>query len=150
MSPEGSVPIDVRHLFRSLDQKLIALLESLKGDEWNQPTVAQHWNVKEVVAHLLDGNIRALSTQRDQYFGETMPPINNDRDMVNWLNQLNADWVNATRRASSAVLVLLHKATGTSVSDYYESLDLGGGGVGGGVWGACGGRFLPRSEEAGF
>lgn len=123
MSKSDQIPIDVRHLFKSLDEKLMALLESLSRDDWNKQTVAVKWKVKDVVTHLLDGNLRALSIQRDGYYGEKPVGLHDFQELVNWLNRLNADWVKATRRLSPAVLIHLHKVTGPLVSQYFASLD---------------------------
>lgn len=114
--------IDVSNLFKPLDDELISLLEKLDEADWISPTIAGKWCVKDVVAHLLDGNIRALSMQRDQYFGESTPTLNEYQDLVQWLNKLNGDWVNAMKRVSPEVLILLHKATGTLTSAYFSSL----------------------------
>lgn len=121
MTPE--IPIRVNHLFHSLDAKLLELLKSLSEEEWQSQTVAKHWKVKDVVAHLLDGNLRTLSIQRDDYAGEKPENINSYQDLVGWLNQLNADWVKASKRLSPKVLTMLHELTGKAVSDYYCSLD---------------------------
>ncbi|RDC64197.1 maleylpyruvate isomerase N-terminal domain-containing protein [Adhaeribacter pallidiroseus] len=115
---------EVKHLFAELDQKLIQLLKTLRPEDWEKPTVAKRWQVKDVVAHLLDGNLRVLSMQRDRYFGEQPPAISAYPDLVNWLNQLNADWVKACKRISPGVLILLHEITGPLVSAYYQSLNL--------------------------
>jgi hypothetical protein len=117
-------PIAVKHLFKPLDDKLITLLESLSPEDWNKQTVAKAWKVKDVVSHLLEGNIRTLSMQRDKYYGEEPPAINSYTDLVNWLNLLNADWIKASKRISPDVLILLHKATGGLTTQYYESVDL--------------------------
>lgn len=116
--------IDVRPLFLPLDESLISLLKELKNEDWDKPTVAGTWRVKDVVAHLLDGNLRTLSMQRDHYFGEKPPQINGYKDLVGWLNQLNHDWVKAMNRLSPAVMILLHEASGPSTCDYYTSLEL--------------------------
>ncbi|QNF31510.1 maleylpyruvate isomerase N-terminal domain-containing protein [Adhaeribacter swui] len=116
--------VEVKHLFTQLDTKLIELLKSLSQEDWEMQTVAKLWRVKDVAAHLLDGNIRVLSIQRDRYFGEQPPSISAYPDLVNWLNQLNADWVKACKRISPGVLLLLHQVTGPLVSAYYESLNL--------------------------
>lgn len=116
--------IDTRQLFRPLNEKLLELLRSLKPEDWTRPTVAKLWNVKDVAAHLLDGNIRAMSIQRDRYFGETAPASSAYGVMVAWLNGLNADWVKASRRISPSVLVWLHEMTSEPVTTYYESQDL--------------------------
>ncbi|WP_091156867.1 maleylpyruvate isomerase N-terminal domain-containing protein [Mucilaginibacter pineti] len=117
-------PIPVKHLFKPLDDLLINLLESLSPEEWNKHTVAKAWTVKDVASHLLDGNIRTLSIQRDNFFGEKSPVSNSYMDMVGWLNGLNADWIKASKRISPDVLILLHKATRDLVTTYYQSLDL--------------------------
>ena len=123
MEEQSKIPIDTRSLFQSLDNKLIELLKSLESEDWNRQTVAKEWRVKDVASHLLDGNLRTLSIQRDRYFGETPPKIQEYQDLVGWLNQLNADWVNATKRISPSVLVLLLEATGELTSEYFASLD---------------------------
>ena len=120
----SEIPIQVNHLFHSLDAKLLELLKSLSEEEWQAQTVAKRWKVKDVVAHLLDGNLRTLSIQRDGYFGEKPENINSYQDLVGWLNQLNADWVKASKRLSPHVLMMLHELTGKTVSDYYCSLNL--------------------------
>ncbi len=61
MQTSKPVPIDVIELFSEIDKKLIDLLKSLTPEEWQKQTVAKLWKVKDVVTHLLDGNIRILS-----------------------------------------------------------------------------------------
>ncbi|WP_184543578.1 maleylpyruvate isomerase family mycothiol-dependent enzyme [Mucilaginibacter sp. FT3.2] len=115
--------IEVQHLFKPLDDKLMELMQSLTPADWDKQTVAKAWKVKDVVSHLLDGNIRALSSQRDKYFGDQPPAINGYNDLVAWLNKLNADWVNASKRISPDVLLILHQATGPLTSAYYQSVN---------------------------
>jgi hypothetical protein len=54
------------------------------------------------------------------------PPsqIHSYRDLVDYLNNLNADWVRAMKRVSPYTLIELLEATQKSVLDYYYSLDL--------------------------
>ena len=91
-----NIPIPTIHLFNVLKENLIALLRSLTQEEWNKPTIARLWNVKDVAAHLLDGNIRALSSSlRDNYFNTPPGNIYTTEDLVSYLNGLNAGWVHA-------------------------------------------------------
>lgn len=115
-------PIDTRALFAPLDHQLMQLLRSLKPAEWQARTIAPLWSVKDIAAHLLDGNLRALSIQQDRYFGEQPPEDQGYRSIVDWLNRLNADWVQAFRRVSPEALIMLHEATGAQVSHYYSTL----------------------------
>ncbi len=116
--------IHTAHLFPLLDEKLISLLRSLTIEEWNQPTIAKLWTVKDIASHLLDGNIRTLSLARDQHRVELDRIINSYRDLVDYLNQLNADWVKATKRMSPQLLTNLLEITGKQCSAYWQQADL--------------------------
>jgi hypothetical protein len=96
--------IETIHLFPILDKELIGLLRSLTPEEWAHSTIAKKWTVKDIAAHLLDGNIRTLSLSRDQHL--LIPPVAIDeyRDLVNYLNDLNAQWVTAMKRVSPGML----------------------------------------------
>jgi len=115
------IPIDVAHLLPVLDAKLIDLLKSLTPEEWQKQTIAKLWVVKDVAAHLLDGNIRGLSILRDNYYSES-PDIKSYQDLVGFLNKLNADWVKAMKRVSPEMLILLHEATGKLYCEFCASL----------------------------
>jgi hypothetical protein len=56
-----AVPIPTLHLFQPLEQKLAGLLKSLTAEEWERKTLAKRWRVKDVAAHLLDGQIRTIA-----------------------------------------------------------------------------------------
>ena len=111
------------HLFPVLDKKLIELLRSLTPEEWNKPTVAKLWTVKDVAAHLLDTHLRTLSIARDGYFGDPPGNISSSQDLVTYLNRLNADWVAACKRISPAVLTDLLEVNCSGASAYLASLD---------------------------
>lgn len=114
--------IEVKHLFFELDILLIDLLKSLGDSDWDKPTSAKLWTVKDVASHLLDTNLRTLSIQRDGYFGDKPPNINEYQDLIAWLNQLNGEWVKAGKRLSPRVLVSLLESSGKEVTDYYVGL----------------------------
>jgi len=118
-----NVPIPTLHLFLPLDQKLIGMLKSLSPEDWKKPTLAKLWSVKDVAAHLLDGNLRVLA-QAQNYTGEFPSEILTYEDLVVYLNRLNADWVIAMKRVSPGTLIELLETTQPSVIDYYHSLDL--------------------------
>ncbi|HEY6901508.1 MAG TPA: maleylpyruvate isomerase N-terminal domain-containing protein, partial [Puia sp.] len=88
MTIDVGKPVDLRHLFRPLNDALLDLLRTLTPEEWERQTVARLWTVKDVAAHLLDGNIRLLSMGRDRYFGEKASPGMSYEELVAWLNQL--------------------------------------------------------------
>lgn len=117
------IPIEVNHLFPVLDAKLIGLLHSLTGEEWQARTIAAQWTVKDIAAHLLDGNMRSLSIMRDKYFGDKPQDIGSYGDLVTYLNRLNADWVQAFKRISPAVVTAMLESTGKEYTYFVTSLD---------------------------
>jgi len=114
------VPIETIELFPILDKKLIELLRTLAPEDWNKPTVAKLWTVKDVATHLLDGNLRTISTSRDGYFGES--PAANE-EIIPFLNRLNAEWVKATKRLSPQVIIELLEITGPQFHKELASRD---------------------------
>lgn len=117
------IKIKTLELFPVLDRMLIGLLESLTEAEWNAPTVARLWKVKDVAAHLLDGNLRGLSISRDHYFGEPAGNIHSYQDLVSFLNNLNMTWTRAAQRLSPKVLIELLAITGKQYATHLEALD---------------------------
>lgn len=98
-------PILTADRFSALGRDLIALLRSLTDEQWNLPTVAPRWTVRDIAAHLLDTACRRLSVGRDGF----LPPppersIEGYGDLVAFLNDLNAQWVIAMRRLSPRLL----------------------------------------------
>lgn len=117
------IEIETLHLFPILEKMLIELLQSLTDEEWQAQTVAKLWKVKDVVSHLLDGNLRALSTSRDDYFGEPANNIETYQDLVDYLNHLNMSWTNATKRLSPLILISLLEASGKEYYNHLQSLN---------------------------
>ena len=115
--------IDVIALMPELDKMLFKLLEGLSVEDWEKPTLAPNWKVKDVAVHLLDGNLRTLSMLRDGYYGETPESVNSHEDLVKFLNGLNADWVKATKRLSPKVIIQLLKISGKEYCDFLATLN---------------------------
>lgn len=115
-------PISTLPLFPKLHQLLLAFLRNLEPADWHKATIVPGWTIKDIAAHLLDGNIRTLSMSRDQFFGETPGPIESYGDLVAYLNRLNADWVKAFKRVSPTVLIELLESTGVQYNAYLATL----------------------------
>lgn len=112
------------HLFPGLHRHLMELLRGLSPEDWSRPTLARGWTVRDVVAHLLDGDVRRLSCQRDG-LAITPPegPLSNYPDVVTFLNSLNADWIRAARRISPGLLMQFIDLTGPQLAELFASLD---------------------------
>ena len=118
-----SSPIFLNDLFPKLDEKLIEVLRSLSKEDWERQTIAPLWKVKDVAAHLLDGNIRTLSMLKDGYFGDNPGEISSYQDLLGYLNRLNAEWVKAMKRVSPAILTDMLEATGKEYHQFLTTLD---------------------------
>jgi len=116
-------PILVTELLPELDELLISLLSGLSERQWREPTVCPDWSVKDIAAHLLDGNIRRLSAQRDGFTPDLDVAPNSHRQLVDHLNNLNRTWIEATRRLSPRLLVELLQITGKQFCGLMQSLD---------------------------
>ena len=98
--------IEVRHLFPELYSALIELLQDLSADEWNYSTSSSKWTVKDIVAHLLDTDLRRISFQRDNLIPPTYgKQIENDKQLLEYINYLNNTWVEVSKRISPGVLI---------------------------------------------
>lgn len=114
--------IDVLHLFPTLDTALINLLSELDHHQWNKDTLCKKWKVKDIAAHLLDGALRRLSAGRDSYSLPT-PEFSNYRELVDYLNTLNADWVQAYQRVSPQIITEQLSHAQEQLFAYLSSLD---------------------------
>lgn len=125
MPLQPPTPVDTRAMFRPVSTALVELLRALPDAAWGRPTVAGPWVVRDVVAHLLDTTLRRLSFHRD---GMTPPPpdtpIQSERDVVAFLNELNRQWVVAAKRLSPHVLVDLYARASRESADWFEALSL--------------------------
>lgn len=115
---------DCRPLFRPLHEELLRLLEGLSDEEWLRPTVAGSWRVRDVVAHLIDTDLRRVSGQRDGHVGPPPEgPVADWRDLVGFLNDLNRTWIEASARLSPAVLLDLVRHSGEACAQVMEQTD---------------------------
>jgi uncharacterized protein (TIGR03083 family) len=118
----GTAPILCAHLLRRVDDELIRLLEALAPHEWDLPTIAPLWKVRDVAAHLLDTSLRKLSMVRDSCYVETAD-IRSPEDLIALVNRLNREGVTVYRRLSPAVLIGMLKTACEESGRFHESLD---------------------------
>ena len=122
MKPVGRIA--AAELIGDIHVELIALLKGLSPADWNKPTVAGSWQVRDIAAHLLDSDVRRLSFQRDRSPQEPPgTPIASYGDLVAFLNRLNAEWVRAARRLSPRLLIEFLSVTGPEVARLVRELD---------------------------
>jgi Mycothiol maleylpyruvate isomerase N-terminal domain len=115
-------PIETRHLFREINAALLDLCSTFSVDDWAKPTIHPDRNVKDLVAHLLDGSLRRLAIQRDGHFLQA-PEIRSFSDMVAFIQQLNREWIVAAKRLSPRVIVDLMMRADEEVAALFSSLE---------------------------
>jgi uncharacterized protein (TIGR03083 family) len=117
-------PLDTSKLFRPLLRELLELLQALEPGDWERPTMAGAWRVRDVAAHLLDGDLRRLAASRDDQLPSADPPIRSAEDLPRFINALNATGVAFGKRLSPRLLVDLLEITGDWIAGLFERLPL--------------------------
>ena len=113
--------IDVRPVLAEQQVAFIDLLRRLDADEWTKPTICPGWSVKDVAAHVLGDHIGRLSIHRDGFQvehprdGEAFPAF---------LDRINDEWVNASRRISPPMLIESLSAIGDQIVEFWQTVDL--------------------------
>jgi hypothetical protein len=116
-------PLDTAPLFPRLHAELLALLRGLDPVDWERPTVAGAWRVRDVAAHLLDGELRKLAAHRDGHALPLDSPISSYTDVVALIQRLNAGGVAFGARLSPRLLIELLEVTGRWMSEFVATLD---------------------------
>ncbi len=117
-------PLLVADRFAGLGAALVELLRSLREEQWSLPTVCPAWSVKDIAAHLLDTACRRLSFGRDRLpVPQPGRAIDEYRDLVDFLNELNAQWVAAARRLSPRLLTDFLEVVEPQLAEHFLALD---------------------------
>jgi hypothetical protein len=116
-------PVLTGHLLLPLHEELVALLSELPAEAWLRRTSAGPWRVRDVAAHLLDGDLRRLSQLRDSHAPSPHRQISGYGDLLEFLNELNATWVRAAERISPRLLVELIDSVGRQSAAALAALD---------------------------
>lgn len=116
-------PVLLVDRFAPLHAELIGLLRGLGAEDWHRPTACPLWSVRDIVAHLLDDDLRRLSFHRDRQPPPTDASIDGYPSLVAFINHMNAEWVAVARRMSPRILVDLLEVTGPWVVELFRSID---------------------------
>ena len=119
-------PIDTAPLFGPLHAELLTLLRALSAEDWQRPTVAGRWLVRDVAAHLLDGDLRKIAVYRDGHLMPLDAPLTSAADLLRFINGVNAGGVEFAQRLSPRLIADLLEVTGGWVTSLVTSLPLHG------------------------
>ncbi len=115
--------IETTHLFMPIHDALIQVLKELEPSDWNKSTLAKHWSIKDVVAHILDTTTRGIAILRDGHFGNSGPSDVEYATLVDYINQMNAQFISTAKRWSPRVLIELLEQSGPIHAQLLADLD---------------------------
>ena len=108
-------PYHVPPLLELERARLLDLLASLDAAEWRRATRCPGWTVLDLAAHLLGDDLGYLAGHRDGHHG-IRPPVGTDEDaFIDWLDEIQDDWVRSARRLSPTLVTELLGWTGPQV-----------------------------------
>jgi uncharacterized protein (TIGR03083 family) len=110
-------------LFGVERQHLLDLLGRLDEPDWRRPTPCPGWTVLDLCCHLLGGDLSLLARQRDGHHGTPSPDGLGEPQFIEWLDDLQIEWVHAARRLSSRLVADLLAWTGPQVVDALAAQD---------------------------
>lgn len=116
-------PCFTAQLFQPLHAELLKLLRSFDAADWQRRTVAPQWTVKDIVAHLLDVDLRRIAVSRDGHFAPVDKPPTTEREIAELVNRLNAEGVAFGTHLSPRLLVDLHAISGAWIAEHMNALD---------------------------
>ncbi len=111
-------------LFPELSNELISVLKGIPPDDWDKPSPIEGRTVKDLVSHLIDGSLRRLSLQRDQYSSNKRQVKSESyNDLVAYIQRLNKDWMDGTERLSPTILIDLLEYSENELYHFLKTLD---------------------------
>ena len=119
---ERLTPVYTAALFPGLLAELVGLLRGLDEADWDRPTVAGAWRVRDVAAHLLDGDLRKLSWGRDVPAPAGDRPALSYDEVMQLIRRANEAGVAYVGRLSPRVITDLLEVTGRWVAGFVAAL----------------------------
>lgn len=116
--------VDVRGAITAQRERLLGLLESLNGAQWGAVTAAPAWTVKDVVLHLLGGELSWLARNRDGETAGVVPVDAGHSEFVRGLDLHNQRWVDAARMLSPWLIIDLLQWSGEQLDECLSTVNL--------------------------
>jgi uncharacterized protein (TIGR03083 family) len=103
--------------------RLLQVLGSLRSADWQKPTPCPEWNVLALCCHLVGVDLSSLSRNRDQHHGTDLPDGQSEAEFIQWIDNLQMEWVEAARRLSPRVVIDLLAWSAPQLVDMFEDQD---------------------------
>jgi len=100
-------PVAFAPLLRLDRLRLLDLLAGLAPEEWRRDTPCPGWTVLGLVSHLVGVDLSVISSNRDHHHGTPAPAGIDEAGFIDWLDDLQREWVHAARRISPQLMVQL-------------------------------------------
>lgn len=123
MGPSEEPPADIVPLLALERSRLLELLATIDEAEWQASSPCPGWSVLGLCCHLLGDDLSIISRHRDRYRGTSVPPGGDEPTFIAWLDELQTQWVHASRRLSPRVVVELLEWAGPQVIDALSTKD---------------------------
>ena len=118
--------VDVRGPLTAQRRRLLNLLTSLSDAQWDAPTAAPQWPVKDIALHLLDVDLSWLARDRDHDRTGVIPMPSGHDEFVCGLAERNQRWVDGTRGLSPRLITDLLRWSGEQLDAHLGTVDLAG------------------------
>ena len=103
-APPAEPPHDYAALFGVERDRLNDLLAGLRKADWQRPSPCPGWSILGLCGHLLGGDFGLLARHRDGHYGTPPPAGASESEFVAWLDEMQAEWVGASRRLSPRLI----------------------------------------------
>lgn len=123
VSIPSEAPFSYAELFRLERSRLLDMLRSLPAEQWQRPSPCPGWDVLDLVNHLVGADLALLAWQRDDHRGTPAPPGLDESSFIEWLDELQMEWVHAARRISPRLATELLDWLGGAVADMVAKQD---------------------------
>lgn len=105
MVPSSEHPVEVAALFATERARLLGLLATVSDKEWQRPSPCPEWTVLGLCCHLVGDDFSLLARHRDGYHGTSAPEGVAEPEFIEWIDNLQIEWVHAARRLSPRLVV---------------------------------------------
>lgn len=114
---------DISGLFAIERRALLELLTELDGADWHKPTPCPEWSVLGLCTHLVGDDFSLLSRHRDGFHGTPSPKQLTAPQFIEWLDELQVEWVRAARRLSPRLVVELLRWVAAQLAEVFRLQD---------------------------